>query len=760
MFLFPFLGFLCGLLFALPVAAQPDEPRAEPAAEALPEVEGASVELSWAEVRALLEQLTRYQLEGVGAGQRPPLDAMVHSARLRVTVGEGVLLVDGTVDAEVLVDGWTTVPLFPLPTALRGVSIAGAGEPARLVATPDGGVGLLLHAAGPHPIELSYAVAVDPKMGPKTVAVPLPHAGSIEVTFVADARLENVTAEGAVLVRSTGLRVGPGDADVVTQRIFAVRDPDGFVLDFVARRPLSGMSPSLTGTPGGPEGPTAVEPAAPAEPPRPVRYRADTGIDVAIDPAAVRAVVRIELSIHDAPLEAFDLDPLPGWELVKASLDGTDEPLRLEPADGVLTVRLPYPVEERAGLTLLLEQTNERKLAVVAAPAINVHGAYRQEGAIGFRLDSTIEGAAGRVEGGGPADPGELTLPGGVVAQVAFRFHKVPYAIEMALRYHEPRAVLTAAVERALVRVIVLRDGKTAVDAAYLVRNSRHAYLAVTLPPGAEPWGAFLGGRAVQLGQRADRPQVVLVALPRPEDAAGEPEPFVVQVTYFLRGDPVEDFSGWDFALPRIDLPIAVLDVEAYLPAEVTYRSVGGRLDWVAAIEAAPLAGWSAGDYRGTEVAGKARDKSGELENALWDQTVALTKGALAARFELPKEGTLLRWHGAIVLPDEPVGVEVTTRPAWLDRLVWWGSAGFLLGAGGLLALGLAAWAASRRRRGWLLLGVAAASAGAVVAARALAIPVARPYLVFLGFVVAGVAVGAMNLFRALAAMRRGPAAP
>ena len=207
-----------------------------------------------------------------------------------------------------------------------------------------------------------------------------------------------------------------------------------------------------------------------------MRYRSDTGIDVAVDPAAVRAVVRIDLAIHDAPLESFDLDPLAGWELVKALLDGTDEPLRVEPVDGRLSVRFPYPVEERAGVTLLLEQPNERKLEVVAAPTINVHGAYRQEGSIGFRMDSTIEGSPGRVEGGGPADPGELRLPGGAVAQVAFRFHKVPYAIEMALRYHEPRAVLTAAVERARILVVALRDGKTAVDAAYLVRNSRHSY--------------------------------------------------------------------------------------------------------------------------------------------------------------------------------------------------------------------------------------------------------------------------------------------
>ena len=87
------------------------------------------------------------------------------------------------------------------------------------------------------------------------------------------------------------------------------------------------------------------------------------------------------------------------------------------------------------------------------------------------------------------------------------------------------------------------------------------------------------------------------------------------------------------------------------------------------------------------------------------------------------------------------------------------GSAALLLAAGALLALGLAAWAASRRRRGWLWLGAGALCAGAVLAVRLLEIPAARPYLVFLAFVVVGAAIGAMNLFRALGVLRR-PAPP
>ena len=178
-----------------------------------------------------------------------------------------------------------------------------------------------------------------------------------------------------------------------------------------------------------------------------------------------------------------------------------------------------------------------------------------------------------------------------------------------------------------------------------------------------------------------------------------------------------------------------------------------------AAIEAVPLDGWSAGYGVEATTVAKTGKLGDQMQNVLWDQTAVLTKGALAARVELPKEGTLLRWHGAIVLPDEPLAVEATTRPAWFDRLAWWGSAGLLLLAGALLALGLSAWAASRRRRGWLWLAAGALCAGAVLAVRMLDVPVARPYLIFLGFVVVGAAVGAMNLFRALGVLRR-PAAP
>ncbi len=487
-----------------------------------------------------------------------------------------------------------------------------------------------------------------------------------------------------------------------------------------------------------------------------MRYRAAAAVDVAIDPAAVRSVVRIDLTIHDAPLEAATLDPLTGWELVKASLEGTDEPLRVETGEAGTVVRFPYPVEDRAVVTLLLEQTNERKLTTVTAPMILVHGAYRQEAEIGFRLDSTIEGTPAKVDGGGPVDPGELRLPGGAVAQLAFRMHRVPYVVAMALKYHEPRAVLTAAVERALVRVVATEDGKTVVDAGYLVRNSRHSYLALTLPRGAEPWGAFIDGRPVQVGQRADRPQVVLIALPRPEASPGVPAPFVVEVIYFARRDPLDDFSGWLFDLPKIDLPIATLDVEAFLPATQNYASVEGPLDFVGALVSLPLAGWREGNYRG-EVAGqeKTADQS-VLANALWKGGDVVSRGALAARFELPEEGTLLHWHGAIFLPEEAVSVEATSRPTWFDRLVWWASAGLLLVVGALVAGSLGAWAARRSKRGWTF-AVLALVVGAAVGGGSLFVPVASVYLVFIGFSVVGIAIGGMNLFRFLAGLRRQP---
>jgi hypothetical protein len=743
------------LLSAGPAGAQrtADDP-------ALPEVPGASVELSWAEVRALIEQLTRFQLEGVEGRRRPPVDAIVHTATLRIAVGDGVLLVEGAVDSEVLINGWTTVPLFATPAALRSVTVAGATEPARLTTTPDGGIGLLLRDVGSQRIDLSYAVAVDPKMGPKSVAVPLPLAASVEVTFLADARVEDVEADGAVLVRSSGLRVERGDEGVVTQHVFAVRDPQAFVLRFVARRPLAGGGPTLepAGPPGtGPEGPLAVVgPMPQEEPPRPVRYRAAASVDVAIDPAAVRSVVRIDLTIHDAPLEAITIDPLTGWELVKASLEGTDEPLRVETGEPGTVVRFPYPVEDRAVVTLLLEQTNERKLTTVTAPMISVHGAYRQEGEIGFRLDSTIEGTPGKVDGGGPVDPGEVRLPGEAVAQMAFRYHRVPYVVAMGLRYHEPRAVLTAAVERALLRVAATEDGKTVVDAGYLVRNSRHSYLALTLPRGAEPWGAFIDGRPVQVGQRADRPQVVLIALPRPEASPGVPAPFVVEVIYFARRDALDDFSGWLFELPKIDLPIATLDVEAYLPPTQNYTSVEGPLAFLGAVVSLPLSGWQEGNYRRE---GNGKDKTADqsvLANALWKGGDVVTRGALAARFELPEEGTLLHWHGAIFLPEEAVTVEATSRPTWFDHLIWWASAGLLLVVGGLIAGTLGAWAARQRKRGWTFF-VLAVVGGAGAFGGSLFIPVASVYLVFVGFAIVGIGIGGMNLFRFFAGLRQQP---
>lgn len=735
-----------------PAAAQ--RGRAE---DGLPEVDGASVELSWAEVRALIEQLTLFRAQGDDVRNRPPVDALVHSAALRLTLGDGVLLVDGTVAVEVLREGWTVVPLFDRPVALRSVAVAGEEEAARVATREDGTPGLLLRAAGMHRIAVSYAVAVDPKMGPKSVALAMPLAAAVEATFVVDARVEDVSARGAVLVRSSQARPVPGVEGPVTQHLLAVHAPRDFVLQFVARRPLTGVQPIAAepeagaGEPGETTGP--LEALPPPPPPKPARYRSSAAIDVAVEPAAVRATVLLVLTIHDAPLEELELDPLPDWELVKATLEGSDEPLRVEPSAEGLTVRFPYPVEEQARVTLLLERPNERKLERVEAPALVVHGAYRQEGELGFRLDSTIEGNADRVEGGGVADPAEVRLPGGVVAQFAFRFHKVPYAVGMALRYHEPRAVLTAAVERALIRVVATADGKTVVDAAWRMLNSRHSYLAVTLPAGVEPWGAFIDGRPVQIGQRTDRPQVALIALPRPEQSPGIPEPFTVELIYYAKRARFDDFLDWSLPLPRVDVPVAVLDVETWLPPDINYQAADGPLQLVAMVAELTVDDWRDGKYRDKAV----QAKSGEWENAKLGNLEELARGTLAARFELPREGTLLSWHGVIFDADEGATLELSTRPSWFDELAWWVAAVLFVLAGALLALALGAWAGGRGRRGVLLLVGAALTAGAVVAG-SFFVPVPGPYPAFVGFAVTGMAVGATNLFRWIAARRRAAA--
>jgi hypothetical protein len=590
------------------------------------------------------------------------------------------------------------------------------------------------------------------------VALPMPLAAAVEATFVVDARIEDVSALGAVLVRSSAARPAPGVEGPVTQHLLAVHAPRDFVLQFVARRPLTGVQAlveePVPGVEGPVEGTGPVEALPPPPPPPPPRYRSSAALDVAVDPAAVRIAVRIDLTIHDAPLEQVVLDPLPDWELVKALLEGTEEPLRVEPAAEGLAVRFPYPVEEQARVTLLLERTNERKLERVEAPVLVVHGAYRQEGEIGFRLDSTIEGSADRVEGGSVADPSEVRLPGEAVAQFAFRFHRVPYAVGMALKYHEPRAVLTAAVERALYRVVATEDGKTVVDAAWRMLNSRHSYLAVTLPAGVEPWGAFIDGRPVQIGQRADRAQVALIALPRPEQAPGIPAPFTVELIYFAKRGSFDDFADWSLELPRVDVPVAVLDVETWLPPTMDYRAGEGPLRLVATVAELSVDDWRAGNYREQTVQAKS---SGEWENAKLGNLEDLARGTLAARFELPREGTLLSWHGVIFDADEGATLELSTRPTWFDQLAWWGSACLLILGGALLALAFGAWAAGRRSRGVLLLVLAALAAGGVVGA-SFVVAVAGAYAAFVGFAVTGMAVGATNLFRWIAGRRRAAA--
>lgn len=744
---------LLGILAAaLPIAPRSAGAQVDPGRPFV--APAASVELSWDEVRAMIERLIRHDVEASSRLVRPPVDALLRAASFTVSIGEGVLLADGTIDVEVLAPGWCSVPLLGRPVAVRSFD-AGPGGVARPMQGADGGVAAVLHGAGPRRISLSYAVGVEAGLGPRIVALPMPRAASVEVVFRADSRVENASADGAVQVRSAPLDGARGRSHV-----FAVRDPVAFALRFVARRPLD--SPEAAAGSAGP-GTDADEPAGAKQP----RYRASTSIDVAVDFIAVRATVEIDLEIRDAPIESFDIAPLDDWEVVGVDLRGSDEPVRIEQSEGKATIRLAYPVADRAVVRLVLERGNEERIPELLVPVISVAGAYRQEAVAGVRLDSAIEGAVTAFDGGTPADPSEVSLPAGARAQFAFRFHRVPYSAGLALRYHEPIEVLAAAVDRATIRVAATRDGRTVVRAAYVVRNSRRSYLAVTPPRGAEVWGAFVDGVPVTAGAQGDRPGAVLVALSRVEFAPGVPRPSRVEVIYFLRGKPVEGFSGWSFEPPGVDLPVSAIEVAAHLPPDLRYRPKRGTLEPVEAWDEQPASGDKRGQDRldrqdtgvaygrvaDDDLAGKPSPAAGEV----------LTRGALAAEFRLPEDGVLLRWRGSIVLPGERVVVEAASRPAWFDDVAWPVAVLLWLAAGALLAG--AAWtlpSRASRRRG-VLFALGACACGAALAALGLFAPVPSPILAAasLALVVAALAVVCLvRRFRVQGAAGAAPASP
>ena len=273
-----------------------------------------------------------------------------------------------------------------------------------------------------------------------------------------------------------------------------------------------------------------------------------------------------------------------------------------DPTQFTLTVPAGYEITSVTGPTLESSETQEGKLllnvtnpaqrsheflisleksgtdAQAAAPFLAFNNAQREtgealvEGSGTLELTSEESGSLKRMDVK-EVNP-YLRALSRFPLQAAFRYHRQPSeppALALSWTRFPDSSVLAAVAERAIVTTLVTVEGKSLTEVKLTVKNQAQPFLKVDLPPGASIVSAEVAGEKIKPVQGSDGSRVPLLRPSfRPSGA------YEVSFVFLHSGAPFAKKGGSDLVLPKMDVPIDLLQWEVFLPQQYKVKDFGG----------------------------------------------------------------------------------------------------------------------------------------------------------------------------------------
>jgi Carboxypeptidase regulatory-like domain len=158
--------------------------------------------------------------------------------------------------------------------------------------------------------------------------------------------------------------------------------------------------------------------------------------------------------------------------------------------------------------------------------------------------------------------------------QAAFRYHRQQTENpRLALEWTRfpDSSVLAAIAERAVVTTLVTTEGRSLTEVKLTIKNQVQPFLKVELPAGASIVSADVAGEKVKPVEGADGQRVPLLRAGfRPVGS------YEVSFVFMHSGAPFAKKGGSEISLPKMDVPITVLQWEVFLPEQYKVKDFGG----------------------------------------------------------------------------------------------------------------------------------------------------------------------------------------
>ncbi len=569
---------------AATVAAQPPRPAEPPR----------TVTLTLAEYNRLLDLSTRSSPPPAA----PPVAAVLASADLRVRVDRDVARGVFNLSGDVLRPGISRVSVLASGTL---VGANASGQPLPLVAEGES-YGALLPGPGAFAATLEWGATLRQTPGRASFVLPVPPAGTARATFdipgdEADVHLSaglvtrRSTADGRTLVEAT---LDPGST---TEVWWSMRD------------------------------------SAPVAAAREARALADVMTLITLADSDIRMVALIDVSVVQGEPRTFDVRLPPDYELT-AVTGGSLE--RSDPDQGGVVLTVTDPALRRHQFLISLERPHPGGSFSLETAIVTLPGVQRERGEIGIEGVGTLELNAAEREGMHRIDVRELNRPLHSLARLpilaAFRYQRTSSTapgLALDVKRFTDAGILAAVAERAVATTLITTEGRALTEVLLTVENRAQPFLKVDLPAGASMVSVDVAGEPAKPVLGTDGTRVPLLRSGfRPQG------PYSVSFVYLHAGTPFARKGDLQMMLPRMDIPISIVEWELFVPDDYSAKTIGGnmidrRLVSTTTLDADAEAGYGIGMGSGT---GTGRGTGHGVAGGVVKMSVDALPGQIAGR--------------------------------------------------------------------------------------------------------------------------------
>ena len=461
--------------------------------------------------------------------EQAPLPAALTRASLRVTVNGAMANASIQVNGDVLRAGTIKVPLISGATLLSATM---SDRPLPLLAEGDTHVAML-SGPGSFAATLEAGVPLVVAPGRASFSLPVPPAASATATI-------DVPGDQADVHLSPGLVLGRTSANGRT------------VVD-------------VTLVPGTPAHVWWTNrDNAPAATTRDVRTLANLQTLITIAEAEVRLLTLVDLNVVQGQLNEVRVGLPAGYEVTGVTgvtIEGRDQ-------RGTELVLALNPSQQRHQFLVALERSTGGGSFAYQTAFPTVRAAQRETGEIAIEGTGTLDVTATDMPGLRRMDVREVNAALASIARqsllAAFRYQRTAEStplLSLDVKRFPDAAVLAAAADRAVATTLVTSEGRALTEVTLWIRNRAQPFVKVTLPPGASMLSADVGDGVAKPVEGRDGIRVPLLRPGfKPEGA------YPVSFVYLHAGTPFAKKGTMQMTLPRMDLPVGVVEWELFVP--------------------------------------------------------------------------------------------------------------------------------------------------------------------------------------------------